>query len=832
MTVSFFFQDQGTDSTIDYSRMVNNVRAQCARNENPPKPEPVRTTSTGVKRVRANYLNSRKISLTCHSIRTAEPTGSTTHQQSKAERHLLDPGRKSGGRLRSPLPSPIPSPVQSPIPSPSRNRFQVSRVQETSSAGASVSSATSLAGGRRATSSATTSPMTPPSSNSGSPTGFFPNPKSRFRVTTVVEPPSLSTLTKHKSLPENLLNTNSTPPNIAVSTNTSPASTTNIRTPTDTTATTSTTTTTKEPSFGLSFKEESTQPLNLSLSYSKSQPELRTPTLLLPSQPNTTIPSVTVMATLPPLLSSFDSPDLEVKRYMDDSCSSISSMDSIDHRDFINTSMSSIESFDMVSGGDSTVISTGPSITPSSIRVQEQQHQQHPIPIFIDQSRCCGRLETVDNESTTSQKIHDSLSSLDTSSSSDSMYSGTRDKLSMPVVPLQSVVCSSNEGTLTNSPVGPCSICIDSNNDAIASSGSSPVHKENCSPSGDSSVASLSPVKQEKRIRKTSWINPMSMKGDNGYPATLDKLISLFHHPSTIFNRQSSKSAVTADESSDKKDGLSPQSQLQQQEDKPPSRKESPMGGLFAWTTMGHRKDAAADDPHNTEQHLHVPIKNSQETSKKFPLQPNCSPENSITLSSNPVYNELASTSQIHATIVSVPERLHKEMKENISPEHTITTASVVSVKSQAVVTALPTPPVHLTPQLLHQQHVEDAAALATSCAERVHFELGGDDDDDDDQNDEDFNKDEQDDDDDGLEKRIGARLSTSSLPTVPIRYPSTTAGNSADSSAGSSHGRMASGLGQITRDSLSIINGTSKNSQDSMRSLESLSEIDNNVFK
>lgn len=540
------------------------------------------------------------------------------------------------------------------------------------------------------------------------------------------------------------------------------------------------------------------------------------------------------MPTLPPLLSSsFDSPDLEVKRYMDDSCSSISSMDSIDHhRDFINTSMSSIESFDMVSGGDSTIISTA--ATPSSIRVQEQQHQQHPIPIFIDQSRCCGRLETVDNESTTSHKMHDSLSSLDTSTcSSDSMYSVTHDKPAMPVVPLQSVVCSSNEGTLTNSPVGPCSICVDSQTDATASCSGSPVHKETCSPSGDSSAASLSPVKQEKRIRKTSWINPMSMKGDNGYPATLDKLISLFHHPSTIFNRQSSKSTVTADESSEKKDISSAQSQLQQQEDKPPSRKESPMGGLFAWTTIGHRKDAAADDPHNAE-HLHVPLKSSQETSKKVPLQPNCSPENSITQSSNPIA-ELASTSQIHATVVSVPERLHKEMKENISPEHTITTASIVSVKSQMTASnaVVPAPPhAHPTHQLLHQQHVEDAAALATSCAERVHFELGGDDDDDDEQNDDDYSKVEQDDDDDGLEKRVEARLSTSSLPTVPIRYPSTTAGNSADSSAGSSHGRMPSGLGQITRDSLSIINGTSKNSQDSMRSLESLSEIDNNVFK
>lgn len=103
---------------------MNNIRSLCARNENPPEPEPVRTS---VKRVRTNFLNSRKISLTCQSIRNS----ALDSPQIKSERHLLDPTRKSS-RLRSPSPSPIPSPVSSPIPSPSRSRFQVSRVVENS----------------------------------------------------------------------------------------------------------------------------------------------------------------------------------------------------------------------------------------------------------------------------------------------------------------------------------------------------------------------------------------------------------------------------------------------------------------------------------------------------------------------------------------------------------------------------------------------------------------------------------------------------------------------------------------------------------------------------
>ncbi|XP_049285004.1 serine-rich adhesin for platelets [Anopheles funestus] len=147
----------------EYSRLVNNIRAQCERNKNPPEPsEPI---STSVRRARANYLSSRKISLTCPSIKTS-PSAIADKQ------HLLDPNggckkAATGGRLRSPLPSPIPSPIASPVPSPSRNRFHVSRVTD-STGGGSASSPS-------------------PSSTGSSPTLFFPS-NSRFRVVTVAEP--------------------------------------------------------------------------------------------------------------------------------------------------------------------------------------------------------------------------------------------------------------------------------------------------------------------------------------------------------------------------------------------------------------------------------------------------------------------------------------------------------------------------------------------------------------------------------------------------------------------------------------------------------------------
>lgn len=117
---------------------------------------------------------SRKISLTCQSVKPeflipAVPQSSIVVKGAA----LLDPARKSSGRLKSPLPSPIPSPSPSPIPSPSRSRFQVSRVQE----GASLS------------------PLTPPSSTSSSPT----NSMSRFRVTTVKEAKSKTTVVVARS---------------------------------------------------------------------------------------------------------------------------------------------------------------------------------------------------------------------------------------------------------------------------------------------------------------------------------------------------------------------------------------------------------------------------------------------------------------------------------------------------------------------------------------------------------------------------------------------------------------------------------------------------------
>lgn len=849
--------------------MVTNIRSQCARNENPPKPEPVRTTALN-KRVRANYLNSRKISLTCHSIRQIEPpttnnagisTSATPNKHStavpKGDR-LLNPDRKSSGRLRSPLPSPIPSPT----PSPSRNRFHVSRVPE-SSANSSTSS----------TQSATTSPMTPPSSSSCSPTSFIPTNQqrnlksdsklpaqsssvprfSRFSVTTVVE----TSLPKHKSLPDHLhqsdnstFHLQTTPPSDphkTKATTCASSTTTASQTSKDqhlqnqqqpqqpeppptqhqaispqticsSSLTVTTTGSTKPISVSPPSQADVLTPKstnNHHLLHSQSQQELTKPSATTnienvahhyqhephqkPSSASAFSPHVARPALLTPtgkMSTSFDSPDLEVKRFMDDSCSSISSIDSIrgDHP-FINTSACTVDSYEPL--------------------VAASAHT--PIPIVIDKtplsSTSCGV-----------RTNYDSLSSLETSAgSNDSLFDEST--LPGPLPP-----SSSNEGTLTNSPIGP----------------SSGFTSPSPSSEGERDVsADRSSVKSERRVRKTSWINPIT-KGESGYPASIDKLLSIFHHPGNFFNRHSTNTPnpSSADESKKEKDTNS---------DKPPARKESPMSGLFGWSTMTRKEHDPCPDvscvsqspPPPSSQSSHAPFQplaklQSNTNSIKSPLQPNHSPENTISTSAiayaqttGPITTDpFASGSPEHATIatssattnctstnliVSIPDCLQKEMKENISPEHTINANSVLSVKSQPQ----PSPPLSST----ITEHSTAQQTITDENPDKVRFELGGDDDDDDEEYDENAAQTQH-------NFRAFEPSASTSTDTAGSRETSNMKSNQLLDTTSSSN--RITGLGQITRDSLSILHGdgSAANSRDSMRSLESLTEIDNNVFQ
>jgi Leucine Rich repeat len=255
------------ENNSEYQRWISTIRQQCAHNENPPEPQEAAKATTTVQRMKRSHLTGRKISLTCSSVQVTP-------------KQMLDPMKKTAvsSRLRSP--SPIPSPVSSPLPSPSRSRFQVSRVSESSS-GVSSKLASS------------TSPS--PSSSSGSPT-FFPSSTSRFRVSSVAEPPKrfmVSPVTPVESPSLSKLVMSET-------------------------------------------KLEQSKEIDIPIKASMSAPAKFVPQANFLNISNSSLLSS----------QSCEQLDYEIKRYVDmDSCSSFSSsIDSIDHP----TDMSSTESFDMI----------------------------------------------------------------------------------------------------------------------------------------------------------------------------------------------------------------------------------------------------------------------------------------------------------------------------------------------------------------------------------------------------------------------------------------------------------------------------------------------------
>lgn len=684
-------QEHSSDSSIDYSRVVNNIRSLCARNENPPDPEPIRTS---VKRVRANFLNSRKISLTCQSIRN----NAHDSPQAKAER-LLDPARKTG-RLRSPSPSPIPSPVSSPIPSPSRSsRFHVSRVVESN----------------------VSSPITPPSSNSCSPTST--SSSSRFRVT-VVEPP------KVMSAPVTIINSthkeNEKPVQKKERTETTTTTTTvpppppQPQTVLQRTQSAPSTTISTAPS-----KEGSTSSIQASSVQTKDVREFTV------SKPTDQQPiATTTLTVIDNSGNSFDSPDLEVKGYMDDSCSSFSSLDSIDRGQDFNTSFSSIESYEILRENKFTPTNIGKNL------------QTQPKPSIVTKNQ-----SNLPTEHLNQNQTENSASSLEVSTcSNDSIY-GSQE---FPVLKN-----SSNEGTLTNSPVSPCSADIATND------------KDSLSPKPDD---------KQQRVRKTSWIS----RGD-AVPATIDKLLSIFHHPGNLFFPRSSNGDAMKREPQSQTQlqsqaQVQTHAQTQTQDSKPASRKESP-SGLFAWTkkenVFGETADGKISAADGAGQKLGKP-----------PLQSNMSPENTITADS--------------VGIEAIPIQLKQDVKENTSPEHTVTADSMANLQSKTIATQ--TLGIDISPKFEKTLvHLEQQAA---EC-EKVHFEVGGDDDED--EYDE-SNKNE--------------------IAGIQVVAPEELHQTQTHTATATNHITKAFGLGQITRDSLSILKGSSNNSQDSMRSLESLSEI------
>lgn len=179
------------------------------------------------------------------------------------------------------------------------------------------------------------------------------------------------------------------------------------------------------------------------------------------------------------------------------------------------------------------------------------------------------------------------------------------------------------------------------------------------------SPAELSP-KQEphKRTRKTSWIhsaisgssNKNNSNNENSssssYPATLDKLLNLFHHPSSIFSKTSPDSSLKSSN-----EDQSPSQQLQPpQKSSGMGQKENSISGfLQSLVSLTHNK------------------KEEKSPQQESTILQNISPENTI--------GKNASNSQM--VLESLPKSIKKELKENISPENTISCENLAGIEKQ-----------------------------------------------------------------------------------------------------------------------------------------------------
>lgn len=393
--------------------------------------------------------------------------------------------------------------------------------------------------------------------------------------------------------------------------------------------------------------------------------------------------SVTRVTQLAPQSSNLLTPSSASSTLSDSALSSSStSLDSIDHH--MNVSMSSTDSFDFIL---------------RNVPVIEAKYTKFP-----DHSK-------IQNESGNKEisKLNDSLSSLEISvSSQESLNLSQKEQVSRKV--------SSNEGTLTNSP------CKSPDSDAVD------VPKSKTT---------------EKRTRKNSWINVS--KGESNYPATLDKLLSLFQptNISQIFNRSS------------------PDNQ-KREESVGQTKRENTVGNLFAMVGLGTKKES----PENID----------------IQFKPNILQQ-----------NQCSDTTFLEHTVPvdNLPHELKREVKENISPDNTITASSVSNLKPQS------------SPVLLKQ--MEEPAVQ-----QKVIFELGG-----------------EDQDENTMQSDLLQKLTDTSTMMVRSSQSKDPSEHITECSKINQICLTGFGLGNIARDSLSIIKGGANTSQDSMRSLDSLPEFE-----
>ncbi|CRK96223.1 CLUMA_CG009650, isoform A [Clunio marinus] len=153
-------------------------------------------------------------------------------------------------------------------------------------------------------------------------------------------------------------------------------------------------------------------------------------------------------------------------------------------------------------------------------------------------------------------------------------------------------------------------------------------------------------------LKITSWI-----KSEN-YPATLDKLLNLFQHPTSIFVKTSPESTLSSSPST----GLAAKSvKLSQAKDEKEKnigmgQKENSFSGFFnSLVNMAHKKGG------------------NDEKNETSTILQNISPENTV--------GKVSASSQM--ILESLPKSVKQELKENISPDNTVSFSGIEKQQHQ-----------------------------------------------------------------------------------------------------------------------------------------------------
>lgn len=187
-----------------------------------------------------------------------------------------------------------------------------------------------------------------------------------------------------------------------------------------------------------------------------------------------------------------------------------------------------------------------------------------------------------------------------------------------------------------------------SNENTLVSTSSSSSSNEGLTLTTNSPTSELSPKNDaQKRVRKTSLIK------SGNYPATLDKLLNLFHHPTSIFTKTSPESTLSSSPTATLMKPKTSSNQLNKEE-KGMGQKENSLSGFFtSLVSLGTQK------------------RDEKLAANESQILQNISPENTVGKSSPQM------------SLEALPKCIKQEMKENISPENTISSENLVEFERQ-----------------------------------------------------------------------------------------------------------------------------------------------------